>query len=103
MALTRSFASIVDARIAREPEFRDALLRESVEIMLTGDVETGKAVLRRYIEATIGFDALGESVGTPSQNLVRMFEPNSDPNAGVLFSVLDHLQKLAGLRLHLAV
>jgi len=27
--------------------------------MLTGDVETGKAVLRRYIEATIGFDALG--------------------------------------------
>lgn len=32
-----------------------------------------------------------------------MVEPNSDPNAGVLFSVLDHLQKLAGLRLHLAV
>jgi len=44
-----------------------------------------------------------ESVGTPSQNLIRMFEPNSDPNAGVLFSVLDHLQKFAGLRLHLAV
>lgn len=103
MALTRSFASIVDARIAREPEFRDALLRESVETMLTGDVEAGKAVLRRYIEATIGFDSLGESVGTPSQKLIRMFEPNSDPNAGVLFSVLDHLQKLAGVRFHLVV
>ena len=59
MGLTRSFSSIVDARIAREPEFPEALLRESVETMLTGDVETGKAVLRRYIEATIGFDALG--------------------------------------------
>ena len=46
--MTRSFASIVEARLARDPGFREALLRESVETMLTGDMETGKAALRGY-------------------------------------------------------
>ena len=31
--------------------------------MLTGDVDTGKAILRDYIKATIGFEKLGEVPG----------------------------------------
>jgi len=34
------------------------LLQEGVECLLVGDVDTGKAVLRYYINATIGFEEL---------------------------------------------
>jgi putative addiction module killer protein len=101
MAVTRSFKAMIEDRLTRDPGFREALLRESVETMLAGDMDTGKAVLRDYIKATIGFTALGESIGTPSKSLIRMFGPKGNPNADNLFKVLGHLQKHAGIQLHL--
>lgn len=44
--LTRSFDELVQRHVAKRPAFREALLREAIEIMLAGDVDTGKAVLR---------------------------------------------------------
>jgi hypothetical protein len=35
------------------------LLREAIDAMLAGDVDTGKAILRNYIKATVGFEKLG--------------------------------------------
>ena len=68
--------------------------------MLAGDMETFKAVLRDYIKATIGFTALSESIGTPPKSLIRMFGPKGNPNADNLFKVIGHLQKYAGVHLH---
>jgi hypothetical protein len=48
MALTRSFTDLVQRHIAADPAFAEALLRETVDTMLAGDVETGKTVLRDY-------------------------------------------------------
>ena len=102
MAVTRSFKRMVEDRLTRDPGFRESLLRESVETMLAGDVETGKAVLRDYIKATIGFTALGEAIGAPSKSLIRMFGPKGNPNADNLFKVLNYLQKHAGIEMHIA-
>jgi hypothetical protein len=41
------------ARIARDPAYRQQLLREGVECLLSGDLDTGKAILRDYINATM--------------------------------------------------
>jgi hypothetical protein len=59
MALTRDFKETVLARVQADPKFRDALLKEGVETMLAGDVDSGKAILRDYIKATVGFEQLG--------------------------------------------
>ena len=59
MVLTKDFKDTIKERVARDPSFREELLKEGIECLLTGDVDTGKAVLRDYINATIGFDALG--------------------------------------------
>ena len=67
MALTRDFKELVQKRIARDPAFGDALLREGIDTMLAGDVDTGKAILRDYIKATVGFEKLGEATGTPAK------------------------------------
>ena len=55
MPLTRSFKEFVKSRIERDPKFRQALFQEAVQTLIEGDVETAKAVLRDYINATIGF------------------------------------------------
>jgi hypothetical protein len=60
MALTRSFKELVQKRVASDPAFGEALLREGIDTMLAGDVDTGKAILRDYIKATVGFEKLGE-------------------------------------------
>jgi len=50
-ALTKSFKDLVQKRVASDPAFGEALLRESIETMLTGDMDTGKSMLRYYIKA----------------------------------------------------
>ena len=49
MALTRNFKETLQARMERDSTFREELLKEGVERLLAGDVDTGKAVLRDYI------------------------------------------------------
>src|SRR5580704_4769912 len=100
MALTRSFKELVQKRVASDPAFGEALLREGIDTMLAGDVDTSKAILRDYIKATIGFEKLGEATGTQPKSLIRMFSARGNPQARNLFSVLGYLQKQAGLQLH---
>ena len=101
MALTRSFKETVQKRVMADKKFRKALLREAVETMLSGDVETGKAILRDYINATVGFEKLGTATGTSAKSLMRMFGPKGNPQAKNLFAVIGHLQKQTGMKLHL--
>jgi hypothetical protein len=100
MALTRSFRDLVQKHVAEDRAFGEALLREGIDTMLAGDIDTGKAILRDYIKATIGFEKLGEATDTPPKSLIRMFGPRGNPLARNLFSVLGYLQKRAGLELH---
>jgi hypothetical protein len=100
MALTRKFKDTVQARVQADPVFRKALLREGIETMLGGDVDTGKAILRDYINATVGFEKLGHETGSSPKSLIRMFGPRGNPQARNLFTVLGHLQKHAKVTLH---
>jgi DNA-binding phage protein len=102
MAKTGSFKELVQTRVKNDKKFAEALLREGVDAMLSGDVETGKTILRDYIKATVGFEKLGEATGTQPKSLIRMFGPRGNPQAKNLFSVLGYLQKRAGLELHVA-
>ncbi|MEO8545681.1 MAG: hypothetical protein ABI434_19015, partial [Burkholderiaceae bacterium] len=62
--LTRDFKETIAARVRADPAFRDALFKTGIEALLAGDVDTGKAVLRDYIKATIGFEQLGAETGS---------------------------------------
>jgi DNA-binding phage protein len=98
--MTRSFTELVYRHVAGEPAFGEALLRAGIDTMLAGDIDAGKAILRDYIKATIGFEKLGEATGIHRTSLVRMFSPRGNPQARNLFSVLGYLQKRAGVELH---
>ena len=55
MALTRHFKETIQARLQRDPDFREELLKEGIDSLLSDDVAVAKGVLRDYIKATIGF------------------------------------------------
>jgi len=99
MALTKYFKETIQARAQRDSAFRKALLQEGIECLLAGDVDTGKAVLRDYINATIGFEELSEVFGKSSKSLMRMFGPKGNPQAGNLFAVIGYLQEKEGIHL----
>jgi DNA-binding phage protein len=103
MPLTHDFKETIRARAQREPKFRQALLREAVESYLTGDLETGKSVLRDYVNATIGFQALEEQTDIPVKSLMRMLGPKGSPSAANLSSILTVLQKTEGVRFELSL
>jgi hypothetical protein len=100
MALTKSFKDLVQRRIQEDAVFAGELLREGVETMLSGDVDAGKAILRDYIKATVGFEKLGEATATPAKSLIRMFGPRGNPQARNLFGVIGYLQRQAGVEFH---
>ncbi|TBW38019.1 transcriptional regulator [Siculibacillus lacustris] len=103
MPLTRAFRDTVKSRADRDPAFRVALLTEGLETLLAGDLETGKALLRDYVNATLGFEALASATGLPVKSLMRMLGPSGNPQARSLFTVIEALQRAEGLVLEVSV
>ena len=99
MVLTRDFKETIQARARRDPAFRKELLREAVESFLSGDVETGKTVLRDYIHATVGFGELAEGTRHSPKSLMRMLGPSGNPQARNLFGIVHYLQRKEKVRL----
>jgi len=89
----------VQARAERDPAFREGLLKEGIECLLAGDVDTGKIVLRDYINSTMGFEELGSLTDKPPKSLMRMFGPAGNPHARNLFEVISRIQKHEGVHL----
>ncbi len=96
MALTKEFNETVKSRLQDSARFRRALLREAISCMIAGDVETGKSVLRKYINGTIGFVRLGADLGHSPKALMRMLSATGNPQAKNLFEIVAYLQKIEG-------
>jgi DNA-binding phage protein len=99
MVLSVDFRDHVKAKIESDPEFRAALCQEAVQTLIEGDVATARAVLRDFINATVGFGALAKATGIPPKSLMRMFGKNGNPTAANLSEVIRVLQKKTGVHL----
>lgn len=76
---------------------------EAVEVTLEGDLATGKAMLRDYINVTVGFEERTQTVEMLPKSLRRMFDPKGNPCAANLFSTVSHPQKRSGPHLKVQV
>lgn len=99
MPLTREFKETVRARAQRDERFRVSLLREAAECFLAGDLDTGRAVLRDYVHATVGFEQLARATSKSPKSLMRMLGPGGNPQVSNLCAILAYLQKQARVSL----
>jgi hypothetical protein len=56
MALTRDFKESVAARVQNDPAFAQALLDEAITLLVNGEPEPAKLILRDLGNARLGFD-----------------------------------------------
>ena len=70
---------------------------------MAGDLETGKAILRDYINGFVGFEKLAGLTHKPPKSLMRMLGPKGNPQARNLFELIGHLQKAEGLHFELSL
>jgi len=103
MALTREFKDTVVARARRDAKFRDAMFAEAINAYLAGDTQTGKAMLRDLVNATIGFEGLSAEIRKPSKSLHRMLATRGNPSTENFFGIVKALQKKTRTRLRVAV
>jgi hypothetical protein len=98
MALTRDFRETVQARVKRDPAFREGLLSEAIESLLSGEVALGKELLRDYVNAAVGFPKLAAHTKIHVKTLHQMFGPRGNPTASKLFGIVAYLQRAEGVR-----
>ena len=103
MPLTKDFKETVRARLIKSAGFRKAVLQEAVDGLLAGDVDTGKALLRDFVNGTMGFERLSELTDIPAKSLMRMLGPKGNPQAKNLFDVIAHLQRAEGVRFEVSL
>jgi len=99
MVLTREFRRTVAQRVQKDARFRRALLIEAVDALLESNLATGKALLRDYINATIGFEALADRLDKDSKSVHRMLGPKGNPRADNMFAIIKVLQDMDEVRL----
>jgi hypothetical protein len=94
--LAKDFKKTARAQLQKSPKFRRTLLREALNCLFSGDLETGISVLRTYINGTLGFIRLGEALGRSPKTLMRMLGPKGNPQIRNFFDIVAYLQKVEG-------
>ena len=88
MGLTRDFKETVIARVERDPAFAKELLDEATTLLLSGEAETARVILRDLVNATLGFEQLAKLTDVPSKSLHRMLSPKGNPSMDNLAAIL---------------
>lgn len=87
MALTRDFKKTVVARVERDPAFARELLDEAMTLLISGEPETARVILRDLVNATLGFEQLAKLTDVPSKSLHRMLSPKGNPSMDNLAAI----------------
>ena len=91
MPLSRDFRQTVLARVQSEPSFAKALLDEAATLLLNGEPQTARLVLRDLVNATVGFEKLAQLTHKPAKSLHRMLSQYGNPgmdNLAAIFSAI---------------
>lgn len=100
MPLTKAFKHIIKARAQTDPAFRIALLDDALDAFVNNELEIGKLLMRDYVNATVGFEALGAQLRKSPKSLMRMLSVEGNPRVDNLFSVVSQLKANEGVSLN---
>lgn len=100
MGRTRAVEETILQRAKANPEFRAALIGEALELIAENDVQTAKSLLRDYVLASIGFEALAKEVGKKPESIKRMLSVKGNPTMSNMAALLASLKQHEGIELH---
>jgi len=80
-------------RMQRDPEFTEYSFTEAMQMMLLGEGEVARLMLRNIVRATLGFEALAAGTGIPAKSLHRMLSARGNPSMNNLCAILATLKR----------
>lgn len=102
MALTRKFKETVQLRVKQDPEYRKELIIEATNAFLEGDIDTGKTLLRNYLNATEALLLIARELDLDEKSIRRMIGPKGNPTLKNFVNLLWACQKFENLHLKVA-
>lgn len=87
MAFTREFKETV-LELCNGSEYRKALLIESLQTYLDGDVVAGNTLLRNYLNGTQSFSEVAKEIGVLEPSLRRMLSSNGNARVRNFFPLI---------------
>jgi len=97
--LNRRLSAAIVGRLKADRTCRACILRAAAQALLDDDLELSKGLLRRLVDATIGFEALASLMEVHPKSLIRMLGLNGNPLARQLIAVVARLAQWHGVRL----
>jgi hypothetical protein len=97
MELTRDVEAGIGERINTDPAFAIAILDEIDELIVAGDDEVARGMLRIMTVATIGFDALSHPLSITGEMLRGILSADSPPTKPSLSAVVSALKRELGV------
>ena len=92
MPVKKEFRETIIKRAETDSDFRRHMLTEAVSELLSGDLNTGKSILRDYVNATITFEGLAKKLNKSSKSIHRMLGPGGNPRAENILEIIKILQ-----------
>lgn len=96
MTVTRPVDVTFQDRFDRDADYRRQLLADGVSLLLSGDMETGTAILKRFL-GQLG-DANGGNASVIGEALA-LLESRTEISAERLFSMISDIQRVSGIQL----
>lgn len=88
MPLTKQFRETVMARAKADKEFREELIVEATNALLEGDIDTGKSLIKDYLNATEAFAAVADQLQKDEKSIRRMLGPSGNPTLKNFIGIL---------------
>jgi DNA-binding phage protein len=88
MPLTKQFRETVMARAKADKEFRGELIIEATNALLEGDIDTGKSLIKDYLNATEAFAAVADQLQKDEKSIRRMLGPSGNPTLKNFIGIL---------------
>ena len=102
MALTRQFKETVQMRVQQDPQYRKELLIEATNAFLDGDLDTGKALLKDYLNGTEALPDIAMELSQDEKSIRRMIGPKGNPTLKNFVKLLGACKKREDLELKVA-
>lgn len=102
MVLTRKFKETIQLRVQQDPGYRKELIIEATNAFLNEDIDTGKNLLRDYLNATQAFPSVAQELAQDEKSLRRMVGPSGNPTLKNFVRLLGACKKREHLDLRVA-
>jgi DNA-binding phage protein len=88
MPLSREFKELVVARAEEDLEFRRGLIVEAINMILDGEITSGRMMLRDYINATGAMADICKALNKHKSAIARMLGPSGNPTLESIVPVI---------------